>query len=93
MLSDKGGANPLLDLFQGRGASAFALAAAIAVANGVLVEFMMLARLFYGMALTVNCRTSSHPSTRGRGPPYSRLFSPVVSCSRLPCRFRSRICW
>ena len=67
VLSDKGGATPLLDLFQGRGASAFALAAAVAVANGVLVEIMMLARLFYGMARNgqlPDVLASVHPRTR-----------------------------
>lgn len=42
--------NPLLDLFSGRAALAFALVGALAVANGVLVEIIMLSRLFYGMA-------------------------------------------
>jgi APA family basic amino acid/polyamine antiporter len=44
------GGNPLIGLFQGAGASAFAAIGAIAVANGVLIEIVMLARLFYGMA-------------------------------------------
>jgi basic amino acid/polyamine antiporter, APA family len=42
--------NPLLDLFEGAHASIFAAIGSIAVANGVLVEIVMLARLFYGMA-------------------------------------------
>lgn len=41
---------PLLALFSGRGAIAFAVVGTIAVANGVLVHIVMLARLFYGMA-------------------------------------------
>ena len=50
VLADSTGANPLLALFGGTATTAFALIAAIAVANGVLVEIVMLARLFYGMA-------------------------------------------
>jgi APA family basic amino acid/polyamine antiporter len=42
--------NPLLDLFSGEAAVAFALVGALAIANGVLVEIIMLSRLFYGMA-------------------------------------------
>lgn len=41
---------PLLDLFDGRAVPAFALLGAVAISNGVLVEIVMLARLFYGMA-------------------------------------------
>lgn len=41
---------PLLALFSGHGAIAFAVVGTIAVANGVLVHIVMLARLFYGMA-------------------------------------------
>ncbi len=50
VLSGRGGESPLLDLFQGSNARLFAVVGALAVANGVLVEIMMLARLFYGMA-------------------------------------------
>jgi APA family basic amino acid/polyamine antiporter len=42
--------NPLLALFKDRAAVAFAAMACFAVANGVLVHIVMLARLFYGMA-------------------------------------------
>lgn len=48
--ADRSGDNPLLDLFQGRNAAIFAAASALAVANGVLVGIVTLARLFYGMA-------------------------------------------
>jgi len=48
--ADRSGDNPLLDLFEGRNAAIFAAASAVAVANGVLVGIVMLARLFYGMA-------------------------------------------
>jgi amino acid transporter len=41
---------PLLGLFEGRAAGAFAIVGAVAISNGVLVEIMMLARLFYGLA-------------------------------------------
>jgi amino acid transporter len=49
-LADSTSDSPLLDLFEGAGASVFAVVGSIAVANGVLVEIVMLARLFYGMA-------------------------------------------
>lgn len=41
---------PLTALFPGLGAQAFSVTGVIAVANGVLVQIVMLARLFYGMA-------------------------------------------
>ncbi len=50
IFAGRGGESPLLDLFQGPYATLFAAVGALAVANGVLVEIMMLARLFYGMA-------------------------------------------
>jgi amino acid transporter len=50
VLSGKVGAHPLLMLFPGMGAMIFAGIGVIAVANGVLVQIVMLARLFYGMA-------------------------------------------
>ncbi len=48
--ADRSGDNPLLDLFEGRNAAIFAAASTLAIANGVLVGIVMLARLFYGMA-------------------------------------------
>ena len=47
-----GGRTPdsLAGLFRGMGATAFALVGTLAVANGVLVQVMALARLFYGIA-------------------------------------------
>jgi amino acid transporter len=50
VLSDQGGRNPLLGLFQGNGKLVFAAIGFLSVANGVLIEIVMLARLFYGMA-------------------------------------------
>jgi amino acid transporter len=50
VLGDSGGSNALLGLFTGRAATIFAVAAFLAVANGVVVQIVMLARLFYGMA-------------------------------------------
>jgi basic amino acid/polyamine antiporter, APA family len=50
VLADRSGDSPLIGLFVGTGASVFAAIGAIAVANGVLIEIVMLARLFYGMA-------------------------------------------
>jgi len=42
--------NPLLALFDGRAALVFAIVGALAIANGALVEIIMLARLCFGMA-------------------------------------------
>ncbi len=50
VLSGREGEHPLLMLFPGMGAAVFAAVGSIAVANGVLVQIVMLARLFYGMA-------------------------------------------
>ncbi len=50
VLSDSSGGNPLLRLFTGKAALIFAFMAFFAVANGVVVQIVMLARLFYGMA-------------------------------------------
>lgn len=50
VLSDRATANPLVGLFEGKGVSVFAIVGVLAVGNGVLVQIMMLARLFYGMA-------------------------------------------
>ena len=50
VLADRQGATPLLDLFEGPSAAVFAAIGGIAVANGVLVQIVMLGRLFYGMA-------------------------------------------
>ena len=49
-LSGNGGVNPLVGLFEGRGATVFAAVGFLSVANGVLVEILMLSRLLYGMA-------------------------------------------
>ncbi|MBC7636173.1 MAG: amino acid permease [Acetobacteraceae bacterium] len=50
VLADRQGETPLLDLFEGPSATVFAAIGGIAVANGVLVQIVMLGRLFYGMA-------------------------------------------
>ena len=50
VLTGGSGDTPLLGLFSGRAATIFAVLAALAVANGVLVELIMLARLLFGMA-------------------------------------------
>jgi APA family basic amino acid/polyamine antiporter len=50
VFAGRSGQSPLIDLFEGRDATLFAAVGALAIANGVLVEIMMLARLFYGMA-------------------------------------------
>lgn len=50
VLADSSVDNPLTGLFHGVNATAFIVVSAIAVSNGVLVQIVMLARLFYGMA-------------------------------------------
>lgn len=50
VLSGRESSSPLVGQFEGRSATLFAALGSMAIANGVLVEIMMLARLFYGMA-------------------------------------------
>lgn len=61
VLNQHGGEVPLLGLFEGRSAAVFALLGAVAISNGVLVQIVMLARLFYGMA-----KRGQLPSALGR---------------------------
>ena len=72
VLADSTASSPLLDLFEGTNASVFAAVGGIAVANGVLVEIVMLARLFYGMA-----RNGELPAVLGRINPRTR--TPTVA--------------
>lgn len=67
VLADKGPDNPLIGLFAGRAASVFATVGFLAVANGVLVQIVMLSRLFYGMA-----RNGQLPAWLGRVHPRTR---------------------
>jgi basic amino acid/polyamine antiporter, APA family len=67
VFAGRGGQSPLIDLFQGSHATLFAAVGALAIANGVLVEIMMLARLFYGMA-----RRRQLPVLLGRVHPRTR---------------------
>lgn len=67
VLSGTAGSHPLLALFPDAGASAFAAIGALAVANGVLVQVVMLSRLFYGMARRGQlppALAAVHPRTR-----------------------------
>jgi basic amino acid/polyamine antiporter, APA family len=79
VLADSTSGRPLLDLFEGNGASVFAVVGSIAVANGVLVEIVMLARLFYGMA-----RNGELPSileqvdTRTRTPTVATILAGAI---------------
>ncbi|MBI3513057.1 MAG: APC family permease [Proteobacteria bacterium] len=59
--------NPLVAVFAGRGAMAFAVLGFLAVANGVLIHIVMLARLFYGMA-----RSGQLPAVLGTVHPRTR---------------------
>jgi amino acid transporter len=70
VMAGRGGESPLLDLFQGSYARFFAAVGALAVSNGVLVEIMMLARLFYGMA-----QRKQLPAVLGRVNP--RTHTPI----------------
>lgn len=72
VLAGRSGENPLIDLFQGSYATLFAAIGALAIANGVLVEIMMLARLFYGMA----CR---HQLPAVLGYVHPRTRTPIVA--------------
>ena len=72
VLADRTAGNPLIGLFNGTGASVFAAIGGIAVANGVLVEIVMLARLFYGMA-----RSGQLPAILGRVHP--RTQTPALA--------------
>jgi len=67
VFAGRGGQNPLTDLFDGPQATFFAAVGALAIANGVLVEIMMLTRLFYGMA-----RRGQLPARLGRIHPRTR---------------------
>jgi APA family basic amino acid/polyamine antiporter len=67
VLSNQTAENPLLALFSGKSAIAFAAVGFVSVANGVLVEIMMLSRLFYGMAKNgqlPKILAAVHPRTR-----------------------------
>ncbi len=67
VFAGRSGQSPLIDLFQGSHATLFAAVGALAIANGVLVEIMMLARLFYGMA-----QRRQLPAVLGRVHPRTR---------------------
>ena len=72
VLADSTSGSPLLGLFEGTNASVFAVVGSIAVANGVLVQIVMLARLFYGMA-----SNGQLPAMLGRIHPRTR--TPVLA--------------
>jgi len=72
VLSDQTGGNPLLNLFEGKPALIFAAIGSVSIANGVLVEIVMLSRLFYGMA-----RIGRLPQAIGRIDPFTR--TPVLA--------------
>jgi amino acid transporter len=67
VLSDRTDDKPLLDVFAGAGVWLFATVGFLAVGNGTLVQIVMLARLFYGMA-----RNEQLPPIFGRVNPRSR---------------------
>jgi basic amino acid/polyamine antiporter, APA family len=73
VLADRSAVSPLLSLFEGSSATAFAAVGFLAVANGVLVEIVMLARLFYGMA-----RNGQLPTALGRVHPRTRTPVPAT---------------
>jgi APA family basic amino acid/polyamine antiporter len=70
--ASRGGHSSLIDLFRGSHATLFATVGALAIANGVLVEIVMLSRLFYGMA-----RRRQIPAWLGRVHPRTR--TPVAA--------------
>jgi APA family basic amino acid/polyamine antiporter len=67
VLGYRSDANPLVAVFAGQGAAWFAVVGFLAVANGVLVHIVMLARLFYGMA-----RNGQLPAALGTVHPRTR---------------------
>lgn len=73
LVSGASGEQPLLALFSGTGAAMFAVVGTIAVANGVLVQIVMLARLFYGMA-----RTGNLPAVLARVHPRTQTPAPAT---------------
>ena len=73
VVSGASGEQPLLALFSGTGAAMFAVVGTIAVANGVLVQIVMLARLFYGMA-----RTGNLPAVLARVHPRTQTPAPAT---------------
>ena len=72
VMADRSSDRPLLSLFEGTSARVFALVGFLAVANGVLVQIIMLARLFYGMA-----RNGQLPASLARVHP--RSHTPVLA--------------
>lgn len=70
ILADSPDANPLLGLFAGHGATLFAAIASIAVSNGVLLQIVMLARMFYGMAGNGQLPAALHRIDPATGSPH-----------------------
>lgn len=94
-VADRAGANPLLDLFEGRNATIFAAAGGMAIVNGVLVGVVMLSRLFYGMA-----RNGQLPavvgavSARRRTPTVATLLAGgLILVTALAVPFGSLLVW
>ncbi len=72
VLAERTGEKPLIDLFEGHWAWSFSAIGAVSIANGVLVEIVMLSRLFYGMA-----RAGALPQALARVNGFTR--TPVVA--------------
>ena len=88
ILSDRTGANPLIGRVEGRSASLFALVGSLSVANGVMVEIIMLARLFYGMGQKGQLPAALarvHPRTRNTADrDCARRRDRTCNCSPVP---------
>ncbi len=78
VLSDSSVQRPLLDIFAGAGVWLFACVGFLAVGNGTLVQIVMLARLFYGMA-----RNGQLPALLGRVS--SRTGTPLWATALAGC--------
>jgi len=78
VLSDSGADRPLLDIFAGAGVWLFACVGFLAVGNGTLVQVVMLARLFYGMA-----RNGQLPELFARVSP--RTGTPLLATALAGC--------
>ena len=87
VLSDSVADRPLLDIFAGAGVWAFATVGFLAVGNGTLVQIVMLARLFYGMARNATTARAVRP----RASPHRHAAA--GDRARRMHRYSRRACW
>jgi basic amino acid/polyamine antiporter, APA family len=94
-LADRAGASPLVDLFEGRNATIFAAASAMAIVNGVLVGIVMLSRLFYGLARNGQLPAAIGAVSLRRGTPTvaTLLAGGIILVTALAVPFGSLLVW